>query len=93
MLDKVKNALRIDGADHDDELMGLIATATALLREVGVNNSRLVVTDNLVRLAVIQYCKAMFGTDPKDSEKYMNVFEEMKQFMSLNSNYTGVDDS
>lgn len=93
MLDKVKNALRIDGADHDDELTGLIATATALLREVGVNSSRLVVEDDLARLAVIQYCKGMFGTDPKDSEKYMNVFDEMKQFMSLNLAYTRSDDS
>lgn len=93
MLDKVKNALRIDGADHDDELMGLIATATAFLREVGVSDAKLVVEDDLVRLAVIQYCKGMFGTDPKDSQKYMNVFEEMKQFMSLNGSYTGSDDS
>lgn len=91
MLEKVKGALRIDGTDHDDELNGLILTAKALLREVGIVESKLVETDDIARMAIIQYCKATFGTDPKDSDKYMLIFEEMKKFMSLTQSYTVVD--
>ena len=88
MLEKVKQALRIDGNDHDDELQGLILTALAMLREVGILESKLVETDDIVRMAVIQYCKATFGTDPTNSEKFMFLFEEMKKFMSLTQVYT-----
>lgn len=88
MLGKVKGALRIDGTDHDEELEGSILTAKALLREVGILESRLVPTDDIARMAIIQYCKATFGTDPKDSDKFMFLFEEMKRFMALTQSYT-----
>lgn len=88
LLTQVKNALRIDGVDHDDELDGLIETAKALLKEVGVLETKLVDTDPLIRKAVITYCKAEFGTDSKTSERLAWSFEEMKKLLSLLSSYT-----
>lgn len=88
MLEKVKNAMRIDGNEHDDELQDLISTAKALCKEVGILESKLVPTDDIARMAFIQYCKAKFGTDPKDSEKFMFSFNELRNFMSLTQTYT-----
>ena len=88
LLGKVKNSLRIDGNDHDDELQGLIDTAKALLKEAGVLESKLIDTDPLIQKAVITYCKSEFGTDSKDMERFSWSFEEMKKLLSLLSSYT-----
>ncbi|WP_369899749.1 head-tail connector protein [Bacillus manliponensis] len=91
LLEKVKNAMRIDGVDHDDELQDLIDTAKHLLKEAGVVESKNVDTDPLIRKAVITYCKAQFGTDTKDSERFSWSFEEMKKHLSLLQSYTMED--
>lgn len=91
LLEKVKNSMRIDGVDHDDELQDLIDTAKHLLKEVGVVESKLVDTDPLIRKAIITYCKAQFGTDTKDNERFSWSFEEMKKLLSLLQSYTMED--
>ena len=88
LLERVKNAMRIDGADHDDELEGLIETAKALLKEAGVLESKIIDTDPLIRKALITYCKASFGNDSQNSEKFAWSFEEMKKLLSLLQSYT-----
>lgn len=88
LLYKVKDAMRIDGMEHDEELDGLIETAKALLLEAGVHSSKLSDSDPLIRKAVITYCKAEFGLDSKDSERFAWSFEEMKKLLSLLSSYT-----
>ncbi|PEB56288.1 DNA-packaging protein [Bacillus pseudomycoides] len=91
LLERVKNAMRVDGTDHDDELQGLIDTAKALLKEVGVLEKKITDTDPLIRKAVITYCKAEFGTDAKDGERFAWSFEEMKKLLSLLQSYTAED--
>lgn len=91
MLNKVKEALRIDGNDHDNELTDLIETAEQLLREVGVLESKIVETDPLVRKAIITYCKSTFGTDPKDFDKFSNSFNSMRVLLGLLTSYTVED--
>lgn len=90
LLTDVKEALRIDGTEHDNELEGLIDTAKALLLEVGVQPQKLLDTDPLIRKAVITYCKAEFGTDSKTSERYSWSFDEMKKLLSLLRSYTEI---
>lgn len=88
LLTSVKNAMRIDGIYHDEELTDLIETAKLLLKEAGVLEVRLVDTDPLIRKAVITYCKANFGIDANNGEKFAWSFEEMKKLLSLLSSYT-----
>lgn len=88
LLISVKNAMRIDGIYHDDELIDLIETAKLLLKEAGVLEVKLLDTDPLIRKAVITYCKANFGIDASDGEKFAWSFEEMKKLLSLLSSYT-----
>lgn len=88
LLTSVKNAMRIDGSYHDEELIDLIETAKLLLKEVGVLEGKLIDTDPLIRKAVITYCKANFGIDASEGEKFARSFEEMKKLLSLLSSYT-----
>lgn len=88
LLTSVKNAMRIDGSYHDEELADLIETAKLLLKEVGVLEVRLVDTDPLIRKAVITYCKANFGVNANEGEKFAWSFEEMKKLLALLSSYT-----
>lgn len=88
LLQSVKNAMRIDEEYHNEELTDLIETAKLLLREAGVLEVRLTDTDPLIRKAVITYCKANFGIDATEGEKFAWSFEEMKKLLSLLSSYT-----
>lgn len=88
LLQSVKNAMRIDGPYHDEELTDLIETAKLLLKEAGVLEIRIIDTDPLIRKAVVTYCKANFGIDATEGEKFALAFERMKNLLSLLSSYT-----
>lgn len=91
MLTKVKNSLRIDGDEHDEELQDLIDEAKLLLKEVGVHESKLIDGDPLIRKACISYCKANFGINDK-RDKFEWSFEEMRKLLALLSSYQVEDD-
>lgn len=91
MLTKVKNSLRIDGDEHDDELQDLIDEAKSLLKEVGVHESKIKDTDPLIRKACVSYCKANFGIDDK-RDKFEWSFEEMRKLLAMLSSYHVGDD-
>ena len=91
MLNKIKDSMRIDGDEHDEELQDLIDTAKALLKEVGVIESKIVDTDPLIRKACISYCKANFGIDDK-KDRFEWSFEEMRKLLGLLSSYTVGDE-
>ena len=68
MLEKVKLALRIKNYKLDDDITDLIDACKIDLSISGVK--KIDETDALVIQAVKLYCKANFGLDNKDSEKY-----------------------
>ena len=43
--------------------------------------------DPLIRQAIKTYCKANFGLDNKDSEKYQSSYDMLKQHLSLCGDY------
>ena len=77
MLEKVKLALRIKSNSLDLEIQDLIESAKADLNISGVKN--LDEEDPLIIQAVKTYCKANFGLDNKDSEKYQKSYDMLKQ--------------
>lgn len=85
MLEKVKLALRISNNVFDSEIAHLIESAISDLNISGVSN--LNTKDPLICRAVIIYCKANFGMDNKDSEKYEKSYEMLKQHLSLCGEY------
>lgn len=85
MLEKVKLALRISTDSFDEEIEDLIEACKIDLNISGVNEVD--EDDALIRRAILIYCKANFGLDNKDSEKYEKSYTMLKQHLSLSSDY------
>lgn len=85
MLEKVKTALRITTTSYDGELTDLIESAKLDLGIAGV-----VVPepyDELVKTAIITYCKMSFGL-PEDYDRLKRSYDEQKAQLSNASGYT-----
>lgn len=92
MLDACRDALRIpaDVTDYDDEIADLIDAARAAMRAGGVSvNKSQDDSDGTVRLAIKVFCKANFGMDNPDADRYMHTFEELVTLMHGTSAYGG----
>ena len=85
MLEKVKLALRIKATSLDSEITDLIEACKIDLSISGIKviND----TDPLIQRAIIVYCKANFGLDNKESEKYQLSYDMLKQSLALCSDY------
>lgn len=89
MLHDVKSSVRIINNKFDVELMDLIEAAKMDLLIAGV--TKVDEDDPLIKRAIILYCKANFGLDNKDSEKYQNSYENLKEKLSLCGDYNSVE--
>lgn len=85
MLEKIKQSLRIKNNAFNDEIMDLINACKKDLEIAGVKN--IDEEDSLIIQAVKTYCKANYGLDNKDSEKYQASYEMQKQKLSLCGDY------
>ena len=85
LLEKVKLSLRIRSDLLDLDILELIESAKADLSISGVKS--LNEDDPLIIQAVKTYCKANFGLDNKDSEKYQRAYDNLKQHLSLCGDY------
>lgn len=81
MLEDVKLAMRITNNEFDTEILGLMKAAQEDLRTSGVAD--MYANKPLVKQAVILYCKAMFGYDNNDSDKFMQAYEHIKRKIAI----------
>lgn len=89
LLSDVKTALRIKHDALDGEISDLIEAARADLALSGVAADKTKDdTDPLIKRAVITYCKAHFGLENDDSEKYQRSYDMIKQHLSLSGDYS-----
>lgn len=87
MIEKVKVALRIksQNVQISDEIKDLIEAAKI---DLSISGVRVVEeTDPIIQRAIILYCKANFGLDNKESEKYQKSYDLLKQSLSLCGDY------
>ncbi|MDU3722795.1 MAG: head-tail connector protein [Clostridium celatum] len=85
ILEKVKLALRIRSNAYDIDIYDLIESAKLDLSISGVK--KIDEEDPLIQQAIKTYCKANFGLDNKDSEKYQKAYDMQKQHLSLCGDY------
>lgn len=86
LLETVKQALRVSHDKLDDgEIVPLINAAKKelLLAGVVVQDE----TDPLIIRAVTSYCKAQFGYDNPESDKFMMTFEGIRALLSMTEEY------
>lgn len=81
MLDDIKDALRITEDDFDNEINGLIEAAKEDLKTSGVAASNL--TKPLCKQAIILYCKASFGYDNNEADRFMQSYEHIKKKIAI----------
>lgn len=85
IVEKVKLALRIRSNAYDIDIYDLIESAKLDLSISGVK--KIDEEDPLIQQAIKTYCKANFGLDNKDSEKYQKSYDMQKQHLSLCGDY------
>lgn len=73
MLSKVKTALRISHDKLDDEIMDTINTARAELIRSGCD--LYLCDEDIMRSAIITYCKYAFASDDKKKEGFWQSFQ------------------
>ncbi len=93
MLNDIKNSLRVNGTDLDNEILDLIESAKADLILSGVNKDKVVDTDPLIKRAIIVYCKANFGYDDVNmAERFEQSYISLKHHLTLSAEYTVGDE-
>lgn len=85
MLEKIKLALRIKSNKTDDDILDLIAAAKVDLGLAGVKVIK--EDDALIIQAVKLYCKANYGLNNNESEKYSKAYESLKISLALCGDY------
>ncbi|WP_424766494.1 phage head-tail connector protein [Paenibacillus sp. sgz302251] len=91
MLTDIKQALRISASTtiYDTEVMDLIAAARDDLRLAGVIDSKVENdADTLIKRAITTYCKAQFGFDNSDAERFQKSYDMLKMHLTLSQEYT-----
>ena len=88
MFEKIKNSLRITHSYLDDEILDLIDAGLMDLKIGGVVNFP--VDDVLILRAVTIYCKANFGLENADSEKYQASYNSLKVQILLCGDYNAI---
>lgn len=88
-LDKVKVAMRRAGVNTglDNEITDLIESCMADLGIAGINGANAIITDPLIRLAYITFCKLHDG-EPDDYDRLKRSYDEQKAQLSMASGYT-----
>ena len=85
IMDDVKLNLRISHGSMDNEVLDLIESAKM---QMGISGIKVISEiDALTKRAIILYCKANFGLDNKDSEKYQLRFDSLITHMSMCPEY------
>ena len=90
MLEDVKRELRITNTAYDQEVSDLIEAAKLDLRIPQIDELKILESDPLIQRAIILYCKANFGLDNKDSEKYQKSYDNLAEKLSLSLFYRDV---
>lgn len=92
MLESVKRELRITNQAYDQEVIDLIDAAMIDLKIPQIDETKILDTDPLIKRAIILYCKANFGLDNKDSEKYQKAYDNLAEKLSLSLLYKDVSE-
>lgn len=87
LLQQIKQSLRVTHSALDGEIIDLIQACKIDLKISGVANVD--ETDPIIVRAITVYCKANFGFDNAESEKFQKSYELLKNHLALCGEYNG----
>lgn len=88
MLEQVKKYLRITATTFDDEIADLIEACKSDMELVGISPTTIQTQDVLIKRAIVTYCKAYFGIDNPDREKFIESYESLRNHLSIANEYS-----
>lgn len=83
MLELVKKAVRITNSHFDDELKLEIESCKLDLINSGVAKSLIINENPLIKQAIILYCKANFGFDNQEADRFARSYELLKTSLTF----------
>ena len=86
-IDDIKTTLRISNTAYNTEITDLINACKVDLGLSGILSENVIETDMMIKMAIINYCKANFGWNNPDSDKYKDAYESIKNHISLSQDY------
>ncbi|HZK53576.1 MAG TPA: head-tail connector protein [Desulfosporosinus sp.] len=86
-LEKVKTTLRIDDDSLDEDIQDTIDSATGDLKLCGITEEKIVETDPLILRAVKTFCKAEYSSDEKETDRYRQSYEMLRNHLSMSVDY------
>lgn len=91
MLGKVKARCYINSEVFDDEIKSLINACITDLNGIGIKEDILSCTeiDDQILNCVVNYVKAYRGNDRADTEKYLEMYNSLKNKLSMQDKYVG----
>ncbi len=92
LLDEVKLALRVTSDDFDMEVTALIDAARRDMVRQGVREDLLAepTIDPLAKMAIVLFCKARFGFDNDDAERFETAYAKtLKDLANAPTLYAG----
>lgn len=93
LLEDVKLALRITSSAFDTEVQDLVEAARQDLILSGVSQNKAQdENDPLIKRAITVYCKAHFGYDNPEAERFQQSYNMLKAHLTLSQEYTTVGD-
>ncbi len=90
LLDDVKQALRINNKFMDMEVIDLIESAKAEMSNTGIDIDKVTEAkemDPLIKRAIILYCKAHFGYENPEAERFAESYLMLKVHLALSADY------
>ncbi len=92
LLESVKRELRVKNTAFDSEIQSLIDASLLDLKIPQIARNKITESDPLIKRAIILYCKANFGLENPDSEKYQKAYDNLVQKLSLSLMYKDVSE-
>lgn len=83
MLEKIKMSLRISNSEFDNEIQDLINACGLDLAMSGVSKDLIQKQDSLIIQATQTYCKANFGFDNPEAERFREAYASLKNFLAI----------
>lgn len=86
---ELKDSVRIVSKSLEKEIINLAMAARLDLALAGITNQKINDEDDyLIKNAIINYLRSEFGLDNKDSEKYRNSYNMLRDKMAFSQEYT-----
>lgn len=85
LIDDIKKQLRITTDDFNTEINDLVNAAKNDLETVGIYS--IDESDPLIKQAIILYCKANFGYDNPEADRFQETYENIKNKIAMLTDY------